>query len=285
MPKRASPRPSGRCRPSSSSAIAHGCPAPRNSGPGWSPCRARPSRCGGSRRSCAAPTSQPSRPRWTPSRGHSRSTTSRSHATRRTRQRLSSTAIDHTDRSMRQYPGRQFLACLPRTPGSVTATIEDGPRGRLTEPLEVTCTTTVTESDLRVWQADLEIAWPATDDHPAGRWARQLLFDGEGTVQTETDIAPGTGEALAFPGDPSTIDPPSEVATFAPGDLVRSIGPGAGTAFNDMDAGRPAAGAASVSGTGRPPGHRVRPRSLRRARLLPGRHRRRGRVGRRGSER
>jgi hypothetical protein len=136
---------------------------------------------------------------------------------------------------MRRYPGRRFVGCLPRTPGSTTATIVDGPRGRLTAPLAVTCTTTVEANDLRVWQADIEVAWAATDDHAAGRWARRLQFDAEGTVHSEMDLAPGTGDPAAFPGDPSTLPLPSEVATFEPGDLARSVGAGAVTAFYDVD--------------------------------------------------
>jgi hypothetical protein len=144
-------------------------------------------------------------------------------------------AIDSVDRSMRQFPGRRFLSCLPRTPGSIAATIEDGPRGRLIEPLDVTCTTTVTANDLRVWQADIEVEWPATGGHEAGRWARQILFDADGAIQMETDVAPGTGDALGFPGDPSMTDLPTEVATFVPGELVRSIGAGTITSFYDVD--------------------------------------------------
>ncbi len=144
-------------------------------------------------------------------------------------------AIDSIDRSMRQFPGRRFLSCLPRKHGSVAATIDDGPRGRLTEPLDVTCTTTVTANDLRMWQADIEVAWPATGGHDAGRWARQIMFDAYGAVHMETDVAPGTGEAMGFPGDPSMTDLPSDVATFAPGDLVRSVGAGTTTSFYDVD--------------------------------------------------
>ena len=144
-------------------------------------------------------------------------------------------AIDSVDKEMRQYPGRRFLSCIPRKPGSVAATIEDGPRGLLIAPLDVTCTTTVTTNDLRVWQADIEVAWPATGGHEAGRWARQLLFDATGAIQGWTDVAPGTGEAMDFPGDPSVTDVPTEVATFAPGDLVRSIGAGSGASFYDVD--------------------------------------------------
>ena len=145
-------------------------------------------------------------------------------------------AVDSIDRQMRAWPGRRFLACLPRAAGSRTTTIDDGPRGRLAAPLDVTCTTTVSAPDLRVWQADLEVAWAATEDHAAGRWARQILFDAEGTVHRETDITPGTGDPLAFPGDPSEVEGVTEVATFAPGDLVRSIGAGAGTALYDLEA-------------------------------------------------
>ena len=143
-------------------------------------------------------------------------------------------AVDSVDRAMRQYPGRRFLECIPRVPGAVEATVDDGPRGRLTEPLAVTCTTTASGSDLRVWQADIEVAWAASDDHPAGRWARRILFDADGSVQLETDLVPGTGEPLAFPDDPGTIVPEG-VASFAPGELVRSVGAGAGTAFYDVD--------------------------------------------------
>jgi hypothetical protein len=145
------------------------------------------------------------------------------------------TAIDFVDRSMRQYPGRRFLGCLPRTPGTAAATIVDGPRGRLDAPLDVTCTTTVKANDLRVWQADVEVAWPATGGHEAGRWAHQILFDSDGTVQMETDIAPGTGSPMGFPGDPSATDIPATVAAFAPGDLVRSVGAGTTTSFYDVD--------------------------------------------------
>ncbi len=187
---------------------------------------------------------------------------------------------------MRLYPGRRFLSCMPRTPGSVTTTIEDGPRGQLIEPLEVTCTTTVTANDLRVWQADLEVAWLAGEGHAAGRWARQILFDSDGTVHMEADVAPGTGLPLDFPGDPSTTELPTEVATFAPGDLVRSVGTGVGTAFYDVDTAvlppephlyaEPGALLVIVSG----------PEVVRRPGLLHRRYRRRGRLGgRRGQGR
>ena len=144
-------------------------------------------------------------------------------------------AIDSVDRSMRAYPGRRFLACMPRAEGSVTTTIQDGPRGRLLRPLEVTCTTTVQANDLRVWEATLEVEWAATADQDAGRWARQVLFDGGGVVQ-ETDLSPGTGAGMWFPGDPSRPRVTERVGLFRAGDLVRSVGEGAGTAFYDVDA-------------------------------------------------
>jgi hypothetical protein len=144
-------------------------------------------------------------------------------------------AIDEVDRQMRAYPGRRFLTCLPRTPGSVETTIDDGPRGRLATPLAVTCSTTVDDLDLRVWSATIEVAWAATGDHPAGRWAREILFDGSGNMLQETDLSPGTGEAGAFPGDPGDVTAPSEVPTFQAGDLVRSIGAGAQTAVYDVE--------------------------------------------------
>jgi hypothetical protein len=144
-------------------------------------------------------------------------------------------AIDEVDRQMRAYPGRRFLACVPRTAGSVSTTIVDGPRGRLATPLDVTCTTTVEEVDLRVWSATIEVAWEATGDHAAGRWAREILFDAGGQMVQEMDIAPGTGDPAAFPGDPGDVPVPDEVPTFQPGDLVRSVGAGAGTAFYDVD--------------------------------------------------
>jgi hypothetical protein len=144
-------------------------------------------------------------------------------------------AVDSVDRSMRQYPGRRFLACMPRTADSVTTTITDGPQGRLVEPLEVTCTTTVEANDLRVWEGVIEVTWEARDGHDAGRWARQLLFDATGQVVMETDLAPGTGEAFAFPGDPGSIAVPSAVPSFEPGDLVVSIGAGSGTAYYDVE--------------------------------------------------
>jgi hypothetical protein len=147
------------------------------------------------------------------------------------------TAIDFVDGSMRQYPGRRFLSCLPRDPDTVATTIDDAPRGRLAEPLEVTCTTTVVASDLRVWQADLEIAWAAGDDHDAGRWALQILFDSEGAVHSEIEVAPSGGDSVVFPGDPS-LDVPAELPRFAPGDLVRSVGDGAMTAFYDVETGK-----------------------------------------------
>jgi len=113
--------------------------------------------------------------------------------------------------------------------------ITDGPQGRLVEPLEVTCTTTVEANDLRVWEGVIDVTWEAGDGHGAGRWARQILFDATGQVVMETDLAPGTGEALAFPGDPGSIAVPSAVPSFEPGDLVVSIGAGAGTAFYDVE--------------------------------------------------
>jgi hypothetical protein len=144
-------------------------------------------------------------------------------------------AVDEVDRQMRAYPGRRFLECLPRTPGSVETTIDDGPRGRLSTPLAVTCSTTVEDVDLRVWSATIEVAWAATGDAPAGRWAQEILFDGSGAMLQQTDLAPGTGDAAAFPGDPGDVEPPSEVATFRPGDLVRSVGAGAQTAVYDVE--------------------------------------------------
>jgi hypothetical protein len=144
-------------------------------------------------------------------------------------------AVDAIDRSMREYPGRRFLGCLPRTADSVRTTILDGPRGRLREPLEVTCTTTVLDSDLRVWEATLVVEWAGGPNQEAGRWARQILFDVDGTVQRETDLEPGTGEGMAFPGDPSTADVPSVVPVFQPGDLAMSVGAGAQSAVYDVE--------------------------------------------------
>ena len=167
-PRPASPRPSGRCPRSSSCAIGPSSRTRTSSGPGSSPSRAAPTCCGGSRRSCAGPTSRASRREVD---ALARSLTFDdlpAPLDEADRDVALGTAIDSVDRAMRQYPGRRFLDCIPRVPGTVEATIDDGPRGRLTEPLAVTCTTTVTTSDLRAWQADLEVAWPATDDHEAG---------------------------------------------------------------------------------------------------------------------
>ncbi len=177
------------------------------------------------------------------------------------------TAIDSVDRAMRQYPGRRFLDCIPRMPGTVEATIDDGPRGRLTEPLAVTCTTTATTSDLRAWQADHR-----------GRLGgeRRPRRPGPGHVGScSTPRVPCSWRPTSSRGP---VSPSRSPATQADGPrrgrLLRArrsralrrrrCGDRVLRRRHDASAAR----AAPVPRTGCPGGHPVRARSVRRPRLL-----------------
>jgi hypothetical protein len=144
-------------------------------------------------------------------------------------------AIDRMDREWRRHPGTRFLGCLPRVEGSRSATIVDGPAGRLRAPLEVDCATAVEATQVHVWRATVEVTWPARDGVESGRWAREILFDANGESVGETDLVPGTGEPLPFPGNDMELPPPGEgPLDLAPGTLVKVLPPGTGAAIIDV---------------------------------------------------
>ena len=102
----------------------------------------------------------------------------------------------------------------------------------------------VTANDLRVWQAD------SRSPGPPGRAARP--DDGRdrscSMARAPCTWRPTSYRAPAcrgFPGDPTTTDSRPR-CDFAPGDLVRSVGTGFGTAFYDVDTARAAARATRV---------------------------------------
>ena len=118
-----------------------------------------------------------------------------------------------------------MAGCFPRTPGEQTALIEEGPGGPLLEPVTVTCSTTIEETPLHLWRAELRMTWPAGDGYPAGTLGWELFFGAED----------GLG-AQGWIGDPVHGRLPRHNVTdgaaagrsgrFAPGTIVQMLAPG-----------------------------------------------------------
>lgn len=132
--------------------------------------------------------------------------------------------IDDFDRQMRRYPGSRLAACFPRAPGEVAATVAEGPDGPLGRPVEVTCTTTVEPTAVRLWRATIAVSWPARDGAPAGRWGWELQFQADGTGGSQGQLFQEQ-DKVAFPGAWNTPLPPGPLPALAPGTLVRAAGP------------------------------------------------------------
>ena len=107
-------------------------------------------------------------------------------------------AIDSVDRSMRAYPGRRFLACMPRAEGWVTTTIQDGPRGGSAARGDVY------HAQFRPTTCGYgRPRWRSSGRRPPtktpGSWARQVLFDGGGVVQETGSVAwDGRGHVVSW---------------------------------------------------------------------------------------
>ena len=134
------------------------------------------------------------------------------------------TVIDNLDRELRLSQGSRIAGCFPRSPGEQTVVIEDGPGGSLLEPVTVTCATSIEETALHLWRAQLLVSWPAGDDYPAGTWGRELLFSADDLT------AGGSGDndpTLVFPGTTSpTAAPANEPLDLRPGTTVQLLAPG-----------------------------------------------------------
>jgi hypothetical protein len=132
--------------------------------------------------------------------------------------------IDRLDRETRASENSRIFGCFPRTAGSQVVRLEEGPRGPLHEPVDVTCTTTVETTPLFLWRATLIVSWPAAEGRSAGEWGWALLFDAlDGAMRSRLGDFPGP----PFPGEngplPAPLDGPLEVPLGA---VVRLLPPG-----------------------------------------------------------
>ena len=135
------------------------------------------------------------------------------------------TIIDKLDREQREFGSSRLMGCFPRTPGEQTVVIEDGPRGPLLEPATVTCATSVEETPLHLWRAELRITWPATDGYPAGTLGWELFFGAEDGLGAQGQI--GDFDEIVFPGTVSPAAAPVDGAPeLAPGTIVQMLAPG-----------------------------------------------------------
>ena len=146
-----------------------------------------------------------------------------------TRDAALATAIDSKDREMRFYPRSRLLGCMPRTPGEQQASVTEGPGGVLTEPVEVTCSTSVEATEIGLWRAELLVSWDDGHAVDAGRWGQVLYFDATGAVLgggTIAGLAADGSEGDIFPGSahpqPAAIEGP---LVLPAGSLVRVLVP------------------------------------------------------------
>lgn len=74
----------------------------------------------------------------------------------------------------------EAYACFGEELGvPLRATIDVTMQGPLSQPLEVTCTTSV-EADVDIWRVRFVMAWPAADDHAAGRQETEVWVSADG---------------------------------------------------------------------------------------------------------
>jgi hypothetical protein len=134
-------------------------------------------------------------------------------------------AIDGMDREERRAHDTTIFGCFPRAPGEQTVVLEDGPGGPLLEPVSVTCVTTVEETPLRMWHAELRMTWQAGDGYPAGAWGWELFFGADGSGGAQSKLGDDTN--LIFPGTTSPAARPIDGALdLEPGSIVQMLAPG-----------------------------------------------------------
>ncbi len=131
-------------------------------------------------------------------------------------------AIDSVDREYRQYLGSRMFDCFPRTAGERALQLEDGPGGRLPNPVAVTCRTTVERTPILLWRATLFVAWPARNGYPAGEWGYELYFGAEGPTAAQGQLS---GE-VAFPGTRELPPLLTEPLIIPVGSIVELLPPG-----------------------------------------------------------
>jgi hypothetical protein len=107
--------------------------------------------------------------------------------------RRASEAAGEALNSLRTYDSAGY-SCFPSEPDVArTAEVEVVPQNRrLSQPLEVTCTTLV-EADVDLWRVRFVMEWSATDDHGAGRQETEVwvIASGEaGGTQLSGDDPP-----------------------------------------------------------------------------------------------
>lgn len=88
----------------------------------------------------------------------------------------------------------EAYACFPPLGHTVAASITAVPSMQLTEPVDGSCGTAITATDLGFWRLDLTVTWGTDPERPDHRYVTQqwLMPDGTPTVQT------GHGDPLPF---------------------------------------------------------------------------------------
>jgi hypothetical protein len=132
-------------------------------------------------------------------------------------------AIDDVDRRYRQSFGSRLLGCFPRTAGEREVELEDGPEGRLPNPVLVTCRTTVEPTPVRLWHATLVVSWSTGSGYAAGDWRYEIYFQADGPPAAEWR----SFEEVAFPETRGELPPPLTEPLIIPvGSIVELLPPG-----------------------------------------------------------
>ena len=142
-----------------------------------------------------------------------------------TRDHALAAAIDRMDREERRAHGTRIFGCFPRTPGERSVLLEDGPGGPLLEPATVTCATTVDETPVHLWHAELRMTWEAGSGYPVGEWGWRLFFGADGDGGYQSTLV--NDDNLVFPGTASpAAEPVDGSLDLRPGSIVQMLAPG-----------------------------------------------------------
>lgn len=111
--------------------------------------------------------------------------------------------LDGLDRQARSDRS-DLYRCFPREPGSARGTIsaiEGGPAG---EPLDVTCSSSITRSVADVWRITLEVSWDASEGIAADTIRTEFFSTGEryGSENSSLTIDLSGGHSASLAGRP-----------------------------------------------------------------------------------